>query len=129
MEERSRTGQGSDGAEGGTAAEDDEERTQEMTLPYDRAHEVLDRACEKLDHWPRDFIGQEDLVMLIFEAIIAAVEEEREAWIKIATERREAIFDVRKDCDRNTRDYDVYTMQICELDHVISMIRARGSKD
>ena len=46
-----------------------------MKLINDWAHEVVDKACEGLDDWPRDFIGQEDLVMLIHAAIEGAVDE------------------------------------------------------
>jgi len=48
-----------------------------MTLINDRAHDVVDRACETLTRWPHDFIDQEDLVMLIHGAIEDAVQEER----------------------------------------------------
>jgi hypothetical protein len=72
-----------------------------MTLPYDRAHEVLDKACEKLDHWPHDFIGQEDLVMLIFAAIEAQTAEqtkvtaqaERDECLKILQKAYQEWFD------------------------------------
>jgi hypothetical protein len=97
--------------------------------PREAAESIVNKPeADAADAWyPRTFY--DDALSDIEKVINAAVEEEREAWIKIATERREAIFDVRKDCDRNTRDYDVYTMQICELDHVIGMIRARGNED
>lgn len=112
MEERSGPGKGACSAKGRTTAEDHEEGKREMTLIHDRAHNVLDRAWEKLDHWPYDFVEQEDLAMLIYSEIEAAIAEEREACAQI-------VEDLIED------------MTFCGalLTAAVAVIRARGKKD
>lgn len=55
-----------------------------------------------------------------------AFKDEREAIIKPAEERRAVIQDYIQDLDRDTMNYKIATIQISELDHMISMICARS---
>lgn len=99
-----------------------------MTLINDRAHDVVDKACENLARWPYDFVGQEDLVMLIHEAIEAAVEEEREACAMIANALAAEFRAKLPTAHGHSIRYESYDARIKAADCIKAQIRARSDK-